>query len=566
MAITENNVPIRPVTGIARIDNAGSSSGTNKAVVPLVVNPAPTTDATFSRLSKLLNGSTTSFLDIQNGYMVDSYIHTAVSRYAEKVVKEGFYLSGQATSTVKYIQTRFDMMTASTGEYWQTPLVQALRDYVKFGNAFLVKARHKKGANLTGPKVKGIKKIQGLGTKGPIGGYYCMSPLYMSPGYDSDRVLINWKLSQPGASTPIFLGLDDVIHITYDKQSGGLYGVSWISSVLDDVRALRSMEEMVIQLIFKNLNPLVHHEVPDSTGTGRGRQEDVAAAAAKHDVMAVNGYIITPPGHKINVIGVESKALRAEGYLQFLRERVYAGLGVNPVMMGESGTSGVGVAESFTAIMHDRVRYFQKEFADTLTYRVIWELLAEGGFLPTFTERDRVFWNYNEVDVDRRVREEAHALLKYHGNAITETELRMALSLGSIADTDRKNMYLNLVQIPQIKAKGSAPTPPTAGGATSKAPDAGANDSTESRHLLGAVKHALSALVQKELSAGAVPSNEDIAALVSTCVDGEAVRPTDATIDSINYAVALAVAGFTSQTGPALAISRIHAYMDIYTS
>lgn len=532
MALLESKVPIKPVTGFARIDNAGPKT----QIIPVVDNPIPSLDTSLTRTAQLLNGSTLSLQDIQNGYMTDSHIHQAVTRYAEKVIKEGYYLSGANQAAVKYVQTRLEMMTPATGTFWQKPFIQALRDGVKYANAFMIKRRFKKG---DGPRVKGIRKIQGLNNKGAVGGYSTVSPLYMVPKFDSDRVLVNWELSVPGASEKKLLDLDDVIHHTYDKQSGGLYGISWLLPVLDDVRALRIVEEMVVHLIAKSLTPLIHHEVPDTTGTGRGRQEDVNRAAQQHNIMAVNGYIITPPNHKISMIGVESKALRAEGYLKVLRERVYAGLGVNPVMMGESGVTGIGVAESFTAVMHDRVRFIQKEFADTLTYEVIWELLLEGGFNPYFDERDRVYWKFNEVDVDRRIKEESHALLLYHGNAITEDELRQVLNLGPLSDSEREKTYSRLVKSSPVTNQGQSGSGEESGSDLK---------GVLSRHVLSVMKK------------GEPLSEESLMDAVSTYV--EAMDRCE--VDLIEKALHLAISDLTGSESPAAVISRIQGYLDIY--
>lgn len=543
MAIIETNLPLRPITGFRRIDATEASYS-----IPRIGNPSPEMDYGFSRAHSLLNGNSRTLKDIQNGYMTDGYIHQAVSRYAEKVIKEGYYFSGEE-APVKYLQTRLDMMTVATGEFFFTPILEALRDYIKYANGYLLKARYDSSVVLSGPKVKGIRRIQGINGKGPIGGYYSVSPLHVSPKTE----YVNGVSTQTGwyidscVSGMKTVDKDDLIHITYDKQSGSISGIPWVIPALEDVRALRALEEMVIQLVFKSLNPLIHHEVPDSTGTGRGRQEDVTRTAQKHDVMAVNGYIITPPGHKIQMIGAESKALRAEGYLKMLRYRVYAALGVNPVMMGEASTTGVGVTEGFTAIMHDRVRFFQKEFADALTYGMLWELLEEGGYSPAMNSVDRAYWVFNEVDIDRRIKEESNNLLKYHGNAITEPELRATLKMSPIAESDRKDMYLNLVQIPQITAQASA-----RGSAYQNATqEAATNISIDG----------LKAFLTPSVTSGVIDS-EHLCLQAKGYADAHGF---DFMVkDSINDAIVLFCASTSESDSIVEKVSKLHAYLDVY--
>ena len=456
------NIPpeLKPITGFKNIDSPFTEAVKSNQQLPVVKDPTVPFDYQqgASRANMLSSIRAISFQDIENGYNVDSYIRQSVCKYVEKIIKEGFKITGPNTACVEYINARLNMMTAASGKYWYSSIVAAIKDCVKFGNGYLVKGRMTKNADVFTMKKKGMKRT---GTpesnKPPVGAYYPVSALYITPRFDDDKKLMDWKHTVPGVGET-FYAPEDVITMVYDSLAGGLLGSSYLIPALDDVRILRSTEQMIVQLLFKSLNPLIHHEVPDTTKTGYGDQRDVDAAAAEHDVMAVNGYLCTPPGHKIQVLGVESKALRAEGYLKAIKQRVYAGLGLSELIMGEASTSSVGASDSFTAIMNDKVRYFQFEIAACLTYKIIWELLIEGGFDPIFNEQDRVFWEFNEVDIDRRIKVEAHSLLQYQGNTISETEAREAAGRQPVADAERVGFYLNMVQIPLAQLKGQQST------------------------------------------------------------------------------------------------------------
>jgi hypothetical protein len=207
------------------------------------------------------------------------------------------------------------------------------------------------------------------------------------------------------------------------------------------------MEEMVLRLMYKHLNPLIHQEVPDTTGTGLGRQEDVDAAARAHQVMAPDGFIITPPGHKITVIGAESHALRAEGYLKIMRQRIYAGLGLTGLQMGEATTVSTGSADAVRSFMYDRVKFYQLILSYALTTYMLNELLFEGGFDPLSRPEDIVVWQWNEVDESIRRANENHAVVMYQSNLLTEDEARRRIRLRPMTPDQDSRRYINRVQL-----------------------------------------------------------------------------------------------------------------------
>lgn len=480
MAIIQEQGSPSPITGLT---SKGWQEAVNAAGIPHVDNPVSPFNYAITglRAGLLYDPRRAELIDVQNAYEVDSYVFQSVSKHTEKLLMSGPIFKGNNDAAVQYVKTRFDMMSVSTGRYWFLPFEVAIRDFVKFANGFLVKARFPKNENIFTMKKKGMRRTSTpKGTKPPVAGYFDLNPLYLIPNI-SEGKHIGWRYRFSTAKDIMF-DLDDVIHLCYNKVSTSCYGFSYLVPVLEDVRALRQCEEMVIHLIYKNLNPLIQHEIPDRVGNGLGDQRDIDRVVNAHNIMAVNGYIATPPGHKINVIGVESRALRAEGYIKMIKYRVYAGLGLSDNIMGESSSGASGSTEAFASILMDRIRFFQLELSFLLTYLVVWEILQEGGFDPIFNEDDRVFWTFDEVDKAQKIRDEAHALLLYHGNAITESELRRIAQLPPLTKEDYKELYMNRIQIPLAAAKveaqakvADATSPgggtPTGGAGTSPTPN-----------------------------------------------------------------------------------------------
>jgi hypothetical protein len=242
-----------------------------------------------------------------------------------------------------------------------------------------------------------------------------------------------------------------VIHFPFNVQAGQIWGTAPLTPVLEDVRVYRQCEEYVAKLLYKHLNPMLHHEIPDVTGTGMGRQEDVDAAQAAHSIIAPDGFLITPPGHKLQMIGAESRALRGEGYLRLLLARLYAGLGVNPAVMGEADTSSASSADAMTATMHNRAIFYQICLAELFTDLVLTELLMEGGFDPT-SEIDKAEWLFHEIETETQIKRENHIMQLWTNNGLTEEEFRRALGRKPMTKEDYDTTYVRRVKIPAIQA------------------------------------------------------------------------------------------------------------------
>jgi len=375
---------------------------------------------------------------VNNAYLVDSYIRQGIDKYIETVLKEGWFIQGEEEPK-NYIKKRIKALELASGIDWHLIVESAVRDFVKFGNCFIL-------------QVKVPNPVPGLHLRSSTGkvvaAYFNLPAYQMEPQLDDDGNVVNWiqTVGHVSKSFPV----DDVLQFTYCKDAGGIWGIPPVVSVIEDIRALRQAEENVLKLIYKHLNPLIHQQIPDLTGTGEGRQEDVDDAIKNIQTSAPDGYIVTPPGHTIKVIGAESQAIRAEGYLRMFKQRVFSGLGVSELTMGESDGITAGTAEALTAQMHNKSKTYQSLLSINITASIFNTLLTEGGYDPWNNEKDQVVLGWNEIEIERRIKEQTHSLNLWTMNAISATELRKDLHL--LEDADWKDFYSHRVQIPQLVA------------------------------------------------------------------------------------------------------------------
>jgi hypothetical protein len=262
----------------------------------------------------------------------DSYVHQAFLKKIGLLFKEGYDFVGGNPKTIQYVKLRFEQMARATG----VPTDELIRGIgaglVKKSNAFLVKVRKE---SASGGKVRtapgGKKEIQ------PVAGYFVAPPETMEVDADEFGKIRKWKQTVPGGQYKLF-SPDDVVHFYFNKKEGLFFGTPTLVPVIDDIRALRKIEENIEMLIYQHLFPLFHYkigsdEMPATMNEYGENEIDVAKREIRY--MPSEGGLVTSHRHEIKLIGSENRSLRAESYLEHFKKRVFSGLGISAVDMGE---------------------------------------------------------------------------------------------------------------------------------------------------------------------------------------------------------------------------------------
>ena len=446
-----------PPTGFDWIDNnAGGSKALHRAPrsiqgLPMVQNPMG--DLPKTPRARLLEGSgkqNFNFERLDEAYRVDSYVRQGIDKYVELLLREGWIYDCETPEPVLYLKRRFLLMGIMTRKPWEILVSEIVTDFCKYGNAFLVKKRGK-----LKQEVPGIPPTGAGGEQLPILGYFRADPKRMKKRFSADgKKWLGWEYTASDGKNYNFR-LADVIHFPYNVQAGDDLGSPTVQPVLEDVKAYRQCEEYVIRLLYKHLNPLLHHEVPALKDLDYGRQEDVDAAAAMHTIVAPDGMVVTPPGHKINIVGAESRALRGEGYMALLKQRVFTGLGVSQVAMGEGDSTAAGSADAQTASMHNKAKYYHFGLAAMLTHFVLFELLMEGGFDPV-NPQDVVQWIWRDFEVETQIKRENNEIQKWINNGTDHDEFRRALGLKPMTEEQVQRTFTFLFAVPEGEAMQQA--------------------------------------------------------------------------------------------------------------
>jgi len=371
----------------------------------------------------------------------DSYVKQAIAKYRELFWKEGWEIVGENSEAVEYLYQRIDYMEMAMKRPFLDFLIEVSDQLFKFSNAFIVKARGDISEYFP-------SDLSAINANQTIVGYYLIPT-------EQVRILRN-KHNRPQAyqqatdpltyspndKDPVWAA-DRVIHLHFDRKTGRAFGTPFLSNALDDVVALRQMEEDIQNLVHRELFPLYKYRI--GTPEQPAEPDEISQAASEIENMRTEGGLIIPHRHDIEVVGAGAASLDAGGYLDHFKERVAVGLGVAPHHLGMSMNGGNrSVTERLDTALYDKVKQMQKMFAELIRVNVFNELLLEGGFDPVVNPysdsiSDRCYFKFNEIDVDTQVKKETHVVQKFVNSMITLPEARK--ELGMDPEYDKNELF-----------------------------------------------------------------------------------------------------------------------------
>jgi len=382
------------------------------------------------KISKVIRSASTA-------YLVDGLIRQTVDRYAELFKK--FELVG-ADAPLKYLKSRLNKMSLQSGEHWETFLTRVITEYFKTGNAMFLKFR-----SSASDAIRPVYKERPHGLFYPV----LVSIDRLEPVFNEDKNFVGWKFIDltgdpkltldssnpllpsralisiagmaPGYQQKAYCPGADIVHVAYKKPADSIYGYGMTLSGLEDIKLLRTIEQIVSVMIKKFSAPLIHHTVP-ARGVNN-IQQDLNNARALYSNRGPDGVIITGDGVKITSIGAESQAIRNEGYLNFFMDRGLAGIAASPFLMGIKG-GGLGTVESAIELMMLKARFCQQEISREIERFLFDEILYEGGFNPYTKDSDQVKLTFVGFDEAREIKLQSHAADLFTKNLVDLNEAR----------------------------------------------------------------------------------------------------------------------------------------------
>ena len=357
---------------------------------------------------------------------IEPYINQSIRKHREQILKEGYILSGSDDSLVAYVRQRLfeiSLLTGITTEQWLRELVTNL---VMYHNAYLVFRRDEKRSSGK------VIQMHGKELK-PIAGIFVGEPTSMEVDVDKYGTPRKWRqriednniAAGPVQEITRTFNTEDIVHITVDKKTGFTFGTPYLLPVLDDIRALRKLEEVAVIVASKEAFPLYHYKVgtenrPAIYYEGGGNEVDQTLSEVQN--LPAQGYVVTSERHEIKLISSEGSALDLSPYLEYFEARVIAGLRLSPLDLGRGGGASRGTATNINKGLQDSAKDYQQVISDIVTQFVILPLLLEGGF--DVFEDNLVRFTFPTIDREEERASQNHGAQLYMANAITTAEFR----------------------------------------------------------------------------------------------------------------------------------------------
>jgi hypothetical protein len=364
----------------------------------------------------------------ETGRIVDteSFVKRAFKVKQNLFLKEGYEFTSSDPKRAEYIDNRFRQMEFATGKPFPILMTETIASLIRCSNAFWVKVRDIKASGGK-PRQIGRREIE------PIAGYFLLPAETVRFKRDEYGKVKKYMQDVWGHETKEFKP-EDVIHFYFNRREGYSVGTPDLTPVKDDIRALRRIEENIELLIYQHLFPLFHYKVgtPEAPAQvypdGTDEVQKVMLTVAE---MPSDGCWVTPERHEVKAIGAESPPIAVENVIAYFKQRIYTGLGVSPIDMGEGGTANRSTAQTLSRNLIDDTKACQQEFGAQFFTFVLSELLMESTFdeKTIFDKENIVKLKFKEIDFEARQAKENHLTDIFLKNAITHDELRISMGM-----------------------------------------------------------------------------------------------------------------------------------------
>lgn len=392
-------------------------------------------------------GPESDLIEVKSAIETDSYIKVTLDKIHQIIFKSGYVLRSENEAAIEYLEQRLRIMEFGTGVPFDVLLREIGRNLVYYSNAFLVKSRI--------DKIQGGTQVKPILGKKPVGGYFSVDPTTVEILRDSSGVIKNYQIT--GEEEKQFAAAD-FIHFYIDKDSANNFGTPRAVACLEDVKILRKIEGNSLALIYRFAIPLYQMKIGLPEQNFMATQQEIDEAIETVNNMPMDGILVTNERTAISAVGADGKAIDLPTYLSYFENRVFSAMGISQAMMGRGGTKQD--ADSMEGLMHDIVKHYQDAISAFIEKDIFNELLLEGGYNPIFNKQDIVKFEFNEINLDTKIKLENHYLNQYQTNAIPFEEMRH--NIGKKAEVDENRLYNNMItknsELELIKAKTSAAT------------------------------------------------------------------------------------------------------------
>jgi hypothetical protein len=401
-------------------------------------------------------GPVHNFIEIAKAIDIESLFARAVQRHRELCMKGGWRLRGRDSQRVKYVTRRLHEISLVSDTTFGQVLRETFYNLITYSNHMGIIKRDPQRSS------GGNTRLYGR-THEPISGFYGADPTSMSVKQSKSGLIERWRQKIFNSSR---LGREaknkrewparDVIHLVLDRRSGFIFGTPYVIPVLEDMRLLRRLEELVDIIAHKHAFPMLVVKVgtdekpADEVLVGGRLVPEVEIAQAQVENMDFEAGWVVTERYNVEFVGSDNATIDLNPYLEYLEKRVLGGLRLSDIDLGRGDSANRNTAQTITQNLIDACTEIQKVVEETYTWKLIFPILMEGGFTVNLAnpEEDMVYLDFPPIDTEEQRKQEVHAMEQYQANLVTETEARVMSGRKPFTDADREDLMLNRVTKP----------------------------------------------------------------------------------------------------------------------
>jgi hypothetical protein len=364
----------------------------------------------------------------------EAYLKQAINRRMSLIMRNGYEVVSDKAQYADYIKRRLERMEFVT----RRPIMNLFRDILTClslcSNCFLLKIRDEEGSGV--PKKEGGRI--------PVAGYSLVPPHTIFP-YMEKGVISKWRRYYDTGLPYEDYALEDIIHLQWDRKPGQIAGTPRTVGVKDDIFALRRLEENVELLFINHLFPLFHVQVgtPEAPCTYYpDGSSEIDLIRHQIEAMPKEGVFVTDERVKVAAVGAKNESLETEKLITHLKGRVYTGLGMSPLDMGEGDTANRSTADNISQVLKDSIKADIDHFAGQIRMHIFAELFQEANLsLSVQGAVSETHLQFHEIDMDNKIKEENHTMQQYQNNVLTNDEARKKMKMKPIPKNEEKGTH-----------------------------------------------------------------------------------------------------------------------------
>lgn len=370
----------------------------------------------------------------------ESYLMQAIRRKHSLMFRQGFKIEGESSRFTKYINMRLNLAGYMMQMTVENFLKDILYNLLILSNCFMIKFRDAEASG-------GVANSKN-DDRVPVAAYMILPPHSIFPFVNQKGEIIKWRRYYGSARKYKDYKLEDVIHFKWDVKPGHVYGTPRTIPVRDDIFALRRLEENVEMLLINHLFPLFHVKVGSENAPAQMLIDgitEVDLIKAELENMPKEGVFVTDERVSVDVVGIKGEAPDPKEIMTHYKARIFTGLGVSPIDMGETDTGNRATAENVSQNLKDTVKADLSWFCGQFKMYILKELFEENSSnLSVQNAIQDVDVIFPDVDVDGHIKWENHVIEKFNNHTIDEDEMRRQMKMTPFTNKQAKKTHYEL--------------------------------------------------------------------------------------------------------------------------